>query len=104
MKIKQILKEQSANFLDKISKNATKTLNYPKEKANELKDLIKFKIREKALKATKARLAENHKSLDDFSEEEIEIILSDEERKIIDDLKTKSLVVVLATLGINIFA
>lgn len=103
MKIKQILKEQSANFLDKVSKNTTKTLNYPKEKAGELKDLIAFKIREKALKATKARLAENHKSIDDFSEEEIEIILGDEERKIIDDLKTKSLMVVLATLGINIF-
>ena len=66
--------------------------------------LIKLpKIREKAVLATKARLVENHKSFDDYTDEQLEIIIADEERKIVDDLKTKSLVVALAALGLNFF-
>ena len=57
----------------------------------------------KAILATKARLIENGKSFNDFSDEDLEIIIADEERKITDDLKTKSLVVALAALGINFF-
>ena len=52
---------------------------------------------------TKARLVENHKSFDDYTDEQLEIIIADEERKIVDDLKTKSLVVALAALGLNFF-
>ena len=37
------------------------------------------------------------------TEKDLEIIIADEERKIIDDLKTKSLVVALAALGLNFF-
>jgi hypothetical protein len=46
---------------------------------------------------------ENSKNINDFSDEDLEIIIADEERKIVDDLKTKSLVVALAALGINFF-
>lgn len=46
--------------------------------------MINLKIREKAIIATKARLVENHKTLDDFTDEDLEIIIADEERKIID--------------------
>ena len=64
-------------------------------KSVQLKELISLKIREKAIIiSTKARLVENHKTFDDFTDEELEIIIADEERKIIDDLKTKSLAVV----------
>ena len=45
----------------------------------------------------------NSKNINDFSDEDLEIIIADEERKIVDDLKTKSLVVALAALGINFF-
>lgn len=88
---------------DKIKTNSDKILQYPKVKSEQLKDMLNAKIREKAVLATKARLAENHKTFDDYSDEELEIIISDEERKIVDDLKTKSLAVALAALGINLF-
>ena len=85
------------------SENTTKLFDYPKIKSKQLKDMINLKIREKAIIATKARLIENSKNINDFSDEDLEIIIADEERKIVDDLKTKSLVVALAALGINFF-
>ena len=72
-------------------------------KSKQLKDAINTKIREKAVLATKARLVENYKTFDDYTDEQLEIIIADEERKIVDDLKTKSLVVALAALGLNFF-
>lgn len=103
MGIKDILKEKSKEIVNIASEGTTKVFDYPKIKSNQLKDLINLKIREKAIIATKARLVENHKTLDDFTDEDLEIIIADEERKIIDDLKTKSLAVALAALGINFF-
>lgn len=101
MGIKEILKENSNKLLSIASENATKAFDYPKIKSQQLKESIKLKIREKAILATKARLVENYKTFDDYSDEQLEIIIADEERKIIDDLKTKSLVVALAALGLN---
>lgn len=92
MSLKQIIKD-----------NTNKAFDYPKLKSQKLKDAVSSKIRENAVLATKARLVENHKTFDDFSDEQLEIIIADEERKIIDDLKTKSLVVALAALGLNFF-
>lgn len=92
MSLKQIIKE-----------NANKAFDYPKIKSEKLKDAVNSKIREKAVLATKARLAENHKTFNDYDDEQLEVIIADEERKIIDDLKTKSLVVALAALGLNFF-
>ncbi len=103
MGIKDKLKENSSKLINIASENATKAFDYPKIKSQQLKDMINLKIREKAILATKARLVENHKTFDDFSDEELEVIIADEERKIIDDLKTKSLVVALAALGLNFF-
>ncbi|MBR0574381.1 MULTISPECIES: hypothetical protein [Pasteurellaceae] len=80
------------NIIDSLSS----MVNYPKEK-------IAKKIREKAIIATKARIAEHNKTFDDYSDDELEIIIADEERKITEDLKSKSLVVALAALGLNIF-
>lgn len=103
MGIKDKLKENSSKLINIASENATKAFDYPKIKSQQLKDMINLKIREKAVLATKARLVENRKTFDDFSDEELEVIIADEERKIIDDLKTKSLVVALAALGLNFF-
>lgn len=103
MGIKDVLKEKSKEIVNIASESATKVFDYPKIKSNQLKELISLKIREKAIIATKARLVENHKTFDDFTDEELEIVIADEERKIIDDLKTKSLAVALAALGINFF-
>lgn len=104
MGIKDFFKDSGSKIWDITSEKATKLFDYPKIKSVELKNVIKKQIRKKAILATKARLVENHKTLKDFNDEELEIIISDEERKIIEDLKTKSLVVVLAMLGINFFA
>ncbi len=85
------------NITKYLKEGTNSVISYPKE-------LIETKIREKAVLATKARLMEHHKTFDDYSDEELEIIIADEERKIIDDLKTKSLIVALAALGLNFFA
>lgn len=103
MNIKAKLKEKTNQLYNIASENATKAFDYPKIKSEKLKDAINLKIREKAILATKARLIENHKTFDDYSDEELEIIIADEERKILEDLKTKSLVVALAALGLNFF-
>ena len=103
MNLKDKIKNKSEKLLNLASENATKAFDYPKIKSEKIKDAISFKIREKAILSTKARLIENHKSFDDYSDDELEIIIADEERKIIDDLKTKSLVVALAALGLNFF-
>ena len=91
------------NIKEIIKANANKVFDYPKIKSQKLKDAISAKIREKAVLSTKARLMENHKTFDDYTDEQLEVIIEDEERKIVDDLKTKSLVVALAALGLNIF-
>ena len=98
MKIKDILKSKSKELVNIASENTTKLF-----KSKQLKDMINLKIREKAIIATKARLIENSKNINDFSDEDLEIIIADEERKIVDDLKTKSLEIALAALGINFF-
>ena len=103
MGIKDKLKENSNRLINIASENTTKAFDYSKIKSQQLRNSINLKIREKAILSTKARLIENHKSFDDYSDEELEIIIADEERKIIDDLKTKSLVVALAALGLNFF-
>ena len=103
MDIKTKLRKTSNKLANIANENATKLFDYSKIRSEQLKDSINFKIREKAILSTKARLIENHKTFDDYSDEELEIIISDEERKIIDDLKTKSLVVALGALGLNLF-
>jgi len=95
------LKEKSADILNLTKEKFTKSFDFAKIKSQTVKDKVSFKIREKAILATKARLAENHKTFEDFSDEELEIIIADEERKIKDDLKTKSLVAALAILGLD---
>ena len=103
MGIKDKLKENSNKLLNLASENTTKAFDYSKIKSEQLKNAINLKIREKAILATKARLVENYKTFDDYNDEQLEIIIADEERKIVDDLKTKSLVVALAALGLNFF-
>ena len=101
MGIKNKLKENSNKLMNIASENVTKAFDFPAIKSKELKNGIKRKIREKAILSTKARLAEHHKTFDDYTDEELEIIIADEESKIKDDLKTKSLVAALAILGLD---
>ncbi len=95
------LKEKSEDMLNLTKEQFNKGFDFAKIKSQAVKDKINLKIREKAILATKARLAENHKTFEDFTDEELEVIIGDEERKIIEDLKTKSLVGSLAILGLD---
>ena len=97
------LKQKSDEMINLTKEQFGKGFDFAKIKSNTVKDKINFKIREKAILSTKARLAENHKTFNDFNDDELEIIIADEERKIIDDLKSKSLVAALAVLGLNFF-
>lgn len=103
MNLKDKLKRNSTKLINVASENVTKAFDYPAIKSRKLKDLVKNKIREKAILSTKARIAEHHKTFDDYTDDELEIIISDEERKIKDDLKTKTLVGALALLGLDFF-
>lgn len=101
MGIKDTIKNNSTKLVNIASENFSKAFDYPTIKSKQLKDSINNKIRENAVLSTKARLAERHKSFDDYTDEELEVIIIDEERKIKDGLKTKSLVAALAILGLD---
>jgi len=80
--------------------NLLKQIN---EKKDKLSKKIKEKLREKALLRAKARLAENKIDINELSEDELEIIVKDEEDKLLDDLKSKSILGLAALLGISFF-
>lgn len=58
------------------------------------------KVRERAITQAKARIALSEKKLEDFSEDELEIIVKDEEDKVKRSLKQSAVVAVLITLGL----
>lgn len=70
--------------------------------SDKLKEQIDLAIQERAVLALKSELTMRHKSFDDYSDEELEVMLAEEKRKITDSLKTKSLLAVLALLGISL--
>ena len=72
-------------------------------KIDEIKDDLYKKLREKAMLRAKARLAENGIDINSLSKDELEVIIKDEEDKIMDDLKSKSILGLAALLGISLF-
>lgn len=66
---------------------------------------LKFKqaIREKAIKRTETRIVLAKKKPRDFTEDELEVIVQEEESKIYSTIKEKGVLAVLAVLGIGIF-
>jgi hypothetical protein len=78
----------------KKSKPIMQTLDNLKEKVN-------LKMREKAILHLKKELAMRHKTFDDYSDEEIEIMLSSEIDKIKGTWKTRSIYGLAALLGIS---
>ncbi len=69
--------------------------------SGEYREKIRLKLREKAILRTKARLIENRIEIDELSDEEIEVVIKDEEDKILDEYKTKGIIALLALLGIS---
>ena len=63
----------------------------------------KSRIREEAIRRCKAKLALQGKTVDDFTTPEIEAIVAEEEKKVINSLKTRSLLGIIAILGLGAF-
>lgn len=78
---------------------------YQKIKAlpKEAQERVRLKIREKALLRTRARLIESGVDINKLSDEDLEVIIADEEDKLIDEYKTKGLLALLAMLGLSWF-
>ncbi len=62
---------------------------------------LRLKLRQKAIMRARARLIENRVDIDELSDEELEVIIRDEEDKLLDEYKTKGLIALLALLGIS---
>ena len=61
------------------------------------------RLREKALLRTRARLIENGVDINTLSDGDLEVIIADEEDKLIGEYKTKGLLALLAMLGLSWF-
>ena len=64
---------------------------------------IKTAIREKAISRAKTRIVIAQKDPSQFTPEELEVIVQEEEAAIYSGIKEKGLFAILAVLGINIF-
>ena len=60
-------------------------------------------LREKAISRAQTRILLAGRKVDDFSEEELEIIVREEEDKIVSDIRSKGLLAVLAAFGASWF-
>jgi len=63
---------------------------------------VDIKIKERELLSLKAELAREHRNIDDYNNEEIDLILRDKREKVIAKIKDKSLLGLLITLVIGI--
>ena len=68
-----------------------------------LKDKTRQAIRDKAIENAQVRILLCERALEDFSEDELEIIVAEEELKIHSAIKEKGILAVLAVLGIGVF-
>ena len=73
------------------------------KKKKNLKDRLKLHIRKKAMKQFEDKLALLQKKISDYTKDELESFVAKEEKDIIKSYKNKSIAVLLALLGINIF-
>ena len=78
-----------------------KKFNLAKIKDLSVRRKIKKMIRKRAIENTKVRLAIHHQKVEDYTDDELEVIIRDEERKINDSLKNKTLLAVLSFFGLS---
>ncbi len=67
------------------------------------REKIRIRIRTRAIENAKVTIILAQKDINTFSEEDLEIIIADEERKIIDKMKSMSVMGILAFFGISLF-
>ncbi len=101
MKLTTNIKEKTQNMFNLTKEQFSKTFDFAKIQNEKLKSAINDKIQERAILNLKAELVMRHKTFDDYNDEELEVLIANEKRKIKDDLKTKSLVGALALLGLD---
>ena len=64
-------------------------------------DKYNIEVREKAIEAVKVRMVKHNKTLDEYSDDEMESMIKEEENNIKDSVKTKILLALLAAAGIK---
>ncbi len=75
----------------------------PKKRINSVLKKYSDLIRERAIAQAKAKIASNGKNIRDFTEEQLEIIVAEEEYQIKNKLKTSTFMSVLAFFGLAAF-
>ncbi|MCP3428007.1 hypothetical protein [Opacimonas viscosa] len=70
---------------------------------SDIKDKYRQVIRDKAIEKAEVRIILCDRDLSEFTEEELEIVVQEEERKIYSAIKEKGVLAVLAVLGIGVF-
>ncbi len=101
-------KKHETNKTERYSKSAQNTqlfenINLIKSKTiDKVVKKVDAKIKKRELLSFKAELAKEHKSIDDYTNEEVDLILLDKREKIIVKIKDKSLLGLLIALIIGI--
>ena len=68
-----------------------------------MQEKVRLKIRARAIENAKVTIILAQRDINTFTEEELEIIIADEERKVIDKIKSMSFFGILAFFGISLF-
>ena len=69
-----------------------------------VKDKYKMKIREKAIEKVKENIVKHNKTIDDYSDDEMEELIAAEEGNLNEDVKKTVLTTLLVAAGIEIVA
>ena len=69
-----------------------------------VKDKYKIKIREKAIERVKEKIIKHNKTVDDYSDDEMEDMIASEEGNLNEDIKKGILTTLLVAAGIEIVA
>ena len=69
-----------------------------------VKDKYKMKIREKAIERAKEKIIKHNKTIDDYSDDEMEGLIASEEGNLNEDVKKTVLTTLLVAAGIEIMA
>ena len=69
-----------------------------------VKDKYKMKIRDKAIEKVKEKIIKHNKTIDDYSDDEMEEMIATEEGNLNEDVKKTVLTTLLVAAGIEIVA
>ena len=69
-----------------------------------VKDKYKMKIREKAIERVKEKIIKHNKTIDDYSDDEMEDLIASEEGHLNEDVKKTVLTTLLVAAGIEVVA